>query len=105
MPLTSNIASGLPPLATMFDASSAKRTLVSLSGSFRLKKMLAVMPPSTPTVAMPSDSAAPHRDLGAERDLVAVGPGRRVDVVEEEAVEQVERVARWQWSATRPSVS
>ena len=43
-PLTSNIASGLPLLAIMLDAISANRTLVSLSGSLRLKKMFAVMP-------------------------------------------------------------
>ena len=58
-PPTSNMATGLPSLATMFAASSANRTFPSWSGSLRLKKMSAPMPPSTPTEATPSDRAAP----------------------------------------------
>ena len=92
-PLMSKTDSGLQPFAIRFAASSSKRTLPSLFRSFQLKKMSALMPPSTPAVTRPSEIAAPTAISACScRDGQRVA--LRVVRIEEEALEQRGRVAR-----------
>ena len=58
-PEMSKTASGLPPLASTLLFSSSKRILPSPSRSAKLNKIVALIPPSAPALANPSDMAAP----------------------------------------------
>ena len=75
-------------------ASSSRRTFPSWSRSERLKKMSAVMPPSTPTVTTARESAAPTAIVALRVASGCSAPVAGSAALDEEALEQAGGVLR-----------